>query len=206
MLFMGPIELDAAWSSKSIAGIYRFLNRIWVLQQQYLDTEDKTVTKNDKAITVSRHKVVKKVTDDIRRLSFNTAISAMMEYVNDLYKFKVDGYSAEVWHDALQTLAQLIAPFAPHIADELWSQLGNKELVQNASWPTWDESLTVDDVITIAVQVQGKLRGEIEVAKDADAEFVKAEALKHENVAKFVGTKKPTKVIYVPGRLVNMVL
>jgi len=206
MLFMGPIELDAAWSSKSIAGIYRFLNRVWTLQQQYLDAEDKTVTKNDQAITVARHKAMKKVTDDIRRMSFNTAISAMMEYVNDLYKFKIDGYSAEVWHDALQTLSQLLAPFAPHIADELWSQLGNKELVQNASWPTWDESLTVDDVITIAVQVQGKLRGEIEVAKDADAEFVKAESLKHENVAKFVGDKKPTKVIYVPGRLVNVVL
>ena len=206
MLFMGPIELDAAWSSKGIAGIYRFLNRVWTLQQQYLDTEEKNVTKNDQAITVARHKVVKKVTDDIRRISFNTAIAAMMEYVNELYKCKIDGYSAEVWHDALQTLAQLLAPFAPHLSDELWSQLGHEGLIQNTPWPTWDESLTIDDVITIAVQVQGKLRGEIQVAKDADPEFVKAEALKHENVAKFVGDKKPAKVIYVPGRLVNIVV
>lgn len=206
VLFMGPVELDAAWSSKGIAGIYRFLNRVWTLNQEYASAETRDYTKNDTQLTITSHKTIRKVTDDIRRMSFNTAIAALMEYVNDLYKFKVDGFSEGAWRDALTTLVQLIAPFAPHIADELWAQLGHQGLVQEAPWPVWDEELIVEDTVTIAIQVQGKLRGEITVAKDTDAERVKAEALKHPNVAKFVGEKEPTKVIYVPGRLVNVVL
>jgi len=206
VLFMGPIELDAAWSSKGIAGIYRFLNRIWTLSQQYLDTEDKNVNTNDQAIRVAQHKTIRKVTDDIRRMSFNTAISAMMEYVNELYKFKIDGYSGTAWYEALSTLAQLVAPFAPHMADELWAAFGHEGLIQNAPWPTWDAELIVEESITIAIQVQGKLRGEITVPTDTDAEEIKSQALAHENVARFVGDKKPAKIIYVPGRLVNIVI
>ena len=206
VLFMGPVELDAAWSSKGIAGIYRFLNRVWTITQQYLATEDKNVTTNDQAVRVAQHKAVRKVTDDIRRMSFNTSIAAMMEYVNELYKYKIDGYSGTAWHDALSTLAQLLAPFAPHIADELWADLGHVGLIQNAPWPTWDAELIVDETISIAVQVQGKLRGEISVGKDTDPEEIKSLAMAHENVIKFVGDKTPAKIIYVPGRLVNIVL
>ena len=201
---MGPIELDASWDSRGIAGIYRFLNRVWTLVQQY-DESPKEVTKNDTAVRVIQHKTVRKVTDDFRRLSFNTAIAALMEYVNELYKLKIDGFSEEAWREALTHLAQMIAPFAPHMADELWVQLGGEGLVQNASWPVWDEALIVEDTITIAVQVNGKLRGEIAVGKDTDAEEIKAKALAHENVAKFV-PGEPKKVIYVPGRLVSVVV
>jgi leucyl-tRNA synthetase len=204
VLFMGPIELDASWDSRGIAGIYRFLNRIWTLVQQY-DEAPKEETKNDNAIRVVQHKTIRKVTDDFRRLSFNTAISALMEYVNELYKFKIDGFSTHTWHEALRTLTQLIAPFAPHMADELWAQLGGEGLVQNATWPTWDEALIVESTITIAVQVNGKLRGEISVGKDTDPEEIKAKALAHENVVKFVDGD-PKKVIYVPGRLVSVVV
>jgi len=203
-LFMGPIEVDADWSSKGIAGSYRFLNRIWTLSQEFQSAE-KNVTKNDDAIRVIQHKTIRKVTDDIRRLSFNTSISALMEYVNELYKFKVDGFSQEVWHEALITLAQLVAPIAPHIADELWSQLGGEGLIQNAHWPVWDEALTVEDTITVAIQVNGKLRGEIKIAKDEVEADVKAKALAHENVVKFL-TGEPKKVIYVAGRLVSIVV
>jgi leucyl-tRNA synthetase len=204
LLFMGPIELDAAWDSRGIAGVYRFLNRIWTLSQDFQSAE-KNVTKNDNAIRVIQHKTIRRVTDDIRRLSFNTSISALMEYVNELYKFKVDGYSEEVWRDALKTLVQLVAPIAPHIADELWSQLGGQGLVQDASWPVWDEAMIVEDTITIAVQVNGKLRGEISVGKDETEEVVKAKALAHENVIKFLAGE-PKKVIYVAGRLVSIVV
>lgn len=204
LLFMGPIELDASWDSHGIAGIYRFLNRVWVLVQQY-DAASKEFTGNDDAIRVAQHKTVRKVTDDIRRLSFNTAIAGLMEFVNDLYKFKIDGYSKDAWHEALSALVQMIEPFAPHMANELWEQLGNEGLVQNAQWPEWDEALIVEDVITIAVQVNGKLRGEIQVGKDTDPEEIKANALAHENVARFV-TGEPKKVIYVPGRLVSVVV
>jgi leucyl-tRNA synthetase len=204
LLFMGPIELDAAWDSRGIAGVYRFLNRIWTLSQEFQKSA-KDVTKHDDAIRVIQHKTIRKVTDDIRRLSFNTSISALMEYVNDLYKFKVDGFSEEVWREALVSLVQLVAPIAPHIADELFNQLGGEGLVQNATWPKWDDALIVEDVITIAVQVNGKLRGEISVAKDEDEASVKAKALAHENVTKFV-TNEPRKVIYVAGRLVSIVV
>jgi len=204
LMFMGPLELDAAWDSHGIAGVYRFLNRMWTLTQEYKSAQ-KNMTQNDNAIRVAQHKTIRKVTDDMRRLSFNTAISAMMEYVNELYKFKVDGFSKDAWHEALSTLVQLVAPIAPHIAEELWSQLGNEDLVQTAAWPVWDEALIVEDVISIAVQVNGKLRGEISVGKDEDQEVVKAQALAHENVVKFL-TGEPKKVIYVPGRLVSIVV
>lgn len=205
VLFMGPIELDAAWSSKGIAGIYRFLNRVWTVTQQYLES-DKSVTKNDVAIRTLQHKTIRKVTDDFRRLSFNTAIAGMMEYVNELYKYKVDGFSDEVWREALRTLMQLLAPLAPHMTEELWSQLGNEGLIQFTQWPVWDDTLIVEETISIAVQVNGKLRGDIQVSKDATKEEIEALSLEHENVAKFVGEQKPAKIIYVPGRLVNIVL
>ncbi|MFZ1300975.1 MAG: class I tRNA ligase family protein [Candidatus Microsaccharimonas sp.] len=205
VLFMGPIELDASWDPRGIAGVYRFLNRIWTLAQEFQASTEKNVTKNDDALRVIQHKTIRRVTDDFRRLSFNTAISALMEYVNDLYKLKVDGFSETTWHEALVVLVQMVAPFAPHLADELWSQLGGEGLVQNAAWPTWDESLTVEDTVTIAVQVNGKVRGEISVGKDETEEAVKAKALAHENVIKFV-TTEPKKVIYVVGRLVSIVV
>lgn len=203
VLFMGPIELDASWDTRGIAGIYRFLNRVWTLVQEY-DAAEKIVTDHDDAIRVLQHKTTRKVTDAMRRLSFNTAIASMMEYVNELYKFKTSGFSEEVWRDALVTLVQLIEPFAPHIANELWEQLGNEGFVQQATWPTWDEALIVEEVMSIAVQVNGKLRGEIQVGKDTDPEAIKAQAVAHENVVKFLDGE-PKKVIYVPGRLVSIV-
>lgn len=205
LLFMGPIDLDANWDPRGLGGIYRFLNRVWTLVQEFDEAKDKNVTKNDNAVKVTQHKTVRKVTDSIRRLSFNTAIAALMEYVNDLYKLKVDGFSEEAWHEALTVLAQLMTPFAPHIAEELWVQLGHNDLIQYTPWPAWDDSLIVEDVIKIAVQVNGKLRGEIEVSKDTDPEEIKATALAHENVVKFV-KGEPKKVIYVPGRLVSIVV
>ena len=205
LLFMGPIEFDAAWSSKGIAGVYRFLNRVWVLVQEYLES-DKTFTANDDKLRRIQHKTIRRVTDDFHRMSFNTAISALMEYTNELYRMKVDGFSGDAWHDALTTLALLIAPFAPHMADEIHQELGGKGLVQNTPWPVWDDALIVDETLTIIVQVNGKLRAKLDVATDASEEDIKALALAAENVTAFVGNKKPAKVIYVPGRLVNIVV
>jgi leucyl-tRNA synthetase len=205
VLFMGPVELDAAWDSRGIAGIYRFLNRIWVLTQQYLEA-DKSFTGNDMAVRRAQHKTVRKVTEDFHRLSFNTAISALMEYTNDLYKLKVDGFSDETWGEALLVLVQLIAPFAPHIAEEISHELGATELVQNTMWPIWDDSLIVSETITVIVQVNGKLRAKLEVAKDADEATITNLALTHEHVVTFVGNQKPAKIVYVPGRLVNIVI
>lgn len=206
LLFMGPYELDASWNSRSIAGVYRFLNRVWVLTQQYLDYKGDEVTKNDAAIRRSQHKSVRKVTNDLRRLSFNTAIAALMEYVNDLYKYKVDGFSRDAWRQAIEALAQMTEPFAPHMSAELWQELGHEELIQHATWPTWDDALIVESTMKIAVQVNGKVRAEIEVSADASEDEVKQTALGQENVAKFVAGAEPKKVIYVTGRLVSVVV
>jgi leucyl-tRNA synthetase len=205
VLFMGPIELDAAWDSRGIAGVYRFLNRVWTLVQEFDDASE-TTTEDDEAILRIQHKTTRKVTDDYHRLSFNTAISSMMEYVNELYKFKVDGFSDKVWREALETLVQLMAPIAPHIAEELWQQLGHNDLIHETAWPVWNDALIVDEIMTIIVQVNGKLRAKLELTKDTDQEEVKTLALNAENVVKFLDGKKPAKVIYVPGRLVNIVV
>lgn len=205
LLFMGPIELDTSWDSKGIAGVYRFLNRVWVLNQEYLES-DKSYTDGDKAVRRLQHKTARKITDDISRQSFNTAISALMEFVNGLYKLKVNGFSNDVWREALVTLAKLLAPVAPHISEELHQNLGSEELVQNTNWPTWDDSLIVEDTITVVVQVNGKVRAKLEVASDATEDEIKTLALANSNVASFVGDKKPAKVIYIPGRLVNIVV
>jgi leucyl-tRNA synthetase len=205
VLFMGPIELDAPWDSRGIAGIYRFLNRVWTLNQEFLES-DKSFTGNDEKVVQLQHKTIKKVTDDYHRLSFNTAISALMEYVNELYKLKVDGFSAAVWNEALGSLNRMLAPFAPHMSAELWQQLGNDTMVEQAGWPQWDNRLIVADKTVVIVQVNGKLRAKIDAAPDASEEDVLSLALDEENVAKFVGDKKPAKVIYVPGRLINIVI
>ena len=203
VLFMGPIELDAPWDSRGIAGIYRFLNRVWVLTQEFLES-DETITTNDDAVRRLQHKTVRKVTDDYHRLSFNTAISALMEYTNELYKLKVSGFSNETWREALGTLARLLAPLAPHISAELWTQLGNESQLEKAGWPDWDKQLVETDTKTIIVQVNGKLRAKI-IVSTANENEIKEKALNDDNVKKFV-IKEPTKIIYVPGRLINIVL
>lgn len=205
VLFMGPIELDAPWDSRGIAGIYRFLNRVWVLAQEFIES-DKTFTGNDEAIRRLQHKTIKKVTEDNRRLSLNTAISALMEYTNELYKLKTDGFSEDAWREALGTLDRLLAPFAPHMSAELWQQLGNSSTIEAAGWPQWDDSLIVSDTMTIIVQVNGKLRAKLTLPAGSSETDVKQQSLSDGNVAKFLNGQEPKKVIYIPGRLVNIVI
>lgn len=200
-LFIAPYDLDAAWDPHGIAGTYRFLNRIWNLVKEYKETD----TASD-APLVNVHKTIKKVSDDLNRLSFNTAIAAQMELVNDLYKAKESGMHGESWTFALTSLVQLVAPFAPHIADELWQELGHKGSVHTTVWPLWDDSLLIEDTMTLAVQVNGKVRGEITISKDALQDDIIATARGNEKVAAFIGNAEIKKSIYVPGRLVSFVV
>jgi len=200
-LFIAPYDLDAAWDPNGIAGTHRFLNRVWNLVQEYNESE-----KPGEAPQSVVHKTIKKVTDDLERLSFNTAIAAQMELVNELYKAKEAGLKGESWQFTLEALIKLVAPFAPHVADELWQQLGQEGSVHVAPWPTWDDALLVEDTVTIAVQVNGKVRAELTLAKDVSKEDLEAAALANERVQEFVGGKEPERVIVVPGRLVNIVV
>ncbi len=201
-LFLGPINENSSWNSRGIAGVYRFLNRLWTLVQEF-DDSDKTGTSDTQKLDTIINSTTKKVTDDIHRLSFNTAIAALMECVNDLYKLKVAGYS-EDWRSHLKTLVQLVQPFAPHMAAELWQQLGETSQLDFAAWPVWDNAKIASDSLLIIVQVNGKLRAKLEVAADASEEQIKDLALADANVQKFVPAE-PKKIIYVKGKLVNIV-
>jgi len=201
-LFLGPINENSSWNSRGIAGVYRFLNRLWTLVQEFNDS-DKTGTSDTQKLDIIINSTTKKVTDDIHRLSFNTAIAALMECVNDLYKLKVAGYS-EDWRPHLKTLVQLVQPFAPHMAAELWQQLGETSQLDFVAWPVWDNAKIASDSLLIIVQVNGKLRAKLEVAADASEEQIKELALADVNVQKFV-LAEPKKIIYVKGKLINIV-
>ncbi|MCP4087559.1 MAG: leucine--tRNA ligase [Actinomycetia bacterium] len=211
-LFIGPWDQDAAWSVNGISGTYRFLQRVWGLVQGYLEhKDDKAAADPEKSLMLksTTHKTIKKVTKDLEGWRFNTAIAACMELVNDLNKLREEHpYSADLdqWGESLAQLVQMLAPFAPHISEELWEDLGYDKSVHVSNWPVWDEELIKDSLLTIVVQVNGKVRANLEVLADAEeAEIVKlAEA--DSNVQKFTAEGKIVKKIYVKNKLVNFVV
>lgn len=202
-LFLGPITENSSWSSRGIVGVYKFLNRLWTLVQEFCES-DQSAQVDAKKLDSLTHATIKKVTDDIYRLSFNTAIAALMEYVNELYKLKTDGFSPE-WRPALESLVQLVQPFAPHMAAELWQQLGHDTQLDFVDWPQFDDAKIAQDTMTIVVQVNGKLRAKLEVATAASEDEIKQLALSDANVQRHI-TGEPKKVIYVKGKLVSVVV
>ena len=167
-MFIAPYEVDASWDSRGIAGVYRFLNRVWVLVQEFIESE-KTAENlsNFSEVQKIQHKTIKKVTEDFYRESLNTAVAALMEFVNDLYKLKLEGFSND-WRFVLEDLLKMLVPFAPHISSELWQQLGNDDFIEKSGWPKWNEELLKTDKIQIIVQVNGKLRGKIKVSANSE--------------------------------------
>jgi leucyl-tRNA synthetase len=205
-LFIGPYEQDAAWDPKGIAGSYRFLSRVWVLAQEYL-ASDHAEGAAQQDVLVATHKAIKRVSLDLGRQSFNTAVAALMELVNDLYKFKTNGFTDKgAWQFALTSLLQLLQPLAPHTAQELWQQMGNEDMVHDRMWPEWDENYLVTDMITVVVQVNGRLRAQLQLPKDVSQEDAVSAAKADEKVKAHLGAGEPKKTIYVPGKLVNFVV
>ncbi|MET0979985.1 MAG: leucine--tRNA ligase [Candidatus Saccharimonadales bacterium] len=208
-MFIAPYDIEAPWDTRGVPGTYRFLSRVWNLTQEYDEAGE--ITTDDKAaseILAVAHKTVKKVTDDIENDKFNTAVSTMMEAVNSYFKLK-EIYpigKSPAWTFAIESLLQVLSPFAPHITEELWQQLGHESTIHIDTWPKWDDTYLQTSTATIIVQVNGKLRAKLTVPVDTGDDEVKQLALNEPNVAKFLEDKKPTKVIYVPGRLVNIVV
>jgi leucyl-tRNA synthetase len=193
-MFMGEFELPKPWDPRAIEGCNRFLKRVWRLIEEFDDAKAPAGDPNQRL----RHKTIKKVTADLDRMAFNTAIAAMMEYLNEL------GRGAT--REDLLTFIKLVAPFAPHLADEAWEKLGQKGFLLQVAWPSYDEALTIDAVLTLGVQVNGKLRGDVTVARDAPEAEVREKALANPNVAKHIEGKTVRKVIVVPGKIVNIVV
>ena len=195
-LFVGPPELDAVWDDRGIDGVYRFLNRVWNL---VLDSKDKNVAATKEMIKI-RNKMVYDITNRLESFSLTTVISGFMEYNNKLMEIAKKEGGVDV--ETLSTLAVLLAPFAPHMAEELWQQLGHEGTVFNAGWPTYDEAAMKDDEIEVAVQINGKTKVVITVPADVSKDDAIA-AGKEAIADKLTGTI--VKEIYVPGRIINIV-
>ena len=203
--FLAPYDQTTPWSPETLGGTIRFLQRVWTLVQQFDQTEGGL----DESVELKKtiNKTIKKVSRDLIDLGFNTAIASLMECVNELYKIKADdNYQAVEWQWALESLVKLLAPFAPHIAEELWEQLGNDETVHLSDWPQYDDSYTKDEEIMIAVQVNGKIRAELKVKPDSKQEVVEQLAYGDTKVAKSIEGKNVKRVIYVPGKLLSLVV
>ena len=211
-MFIAPYDMDAPWDPRGVPGTYRFLNRAWNLVQEFVDKNpNDSLGANEKTaqeLLRLTHSTIKKVTRDIEDEKFNTAVASMMEMVNGLYKIKesqeID--MSDEWRFALESLIQILAPFAPHITEELWHEMGHDDTVHVGHWPKWDEKYLKSSVVTIIVQVNGKLRAKLELPSGMDKQGVEAAALADENVQKFTNNKPPKKMVYVPGKLVNIVV
>lgn len=206
-MFAAPVELDVLWDTQGIPGMFRFLNRVWTLAQEFISAEEGS-TADSEEITRIAHKMIKKVTDDIEAIKFNTAIAAMMEGLNSLYKCKERHavVRSVEWRHAIASLLQVLAPFAPHITEELWSQVGQTTSVHTQAWPDYDESKLVLATRTIVVQVNGKVRAQVEVDADASKEDCIDVAKQDPKIGSYLTGATLLKEIYVPGKLVNFVI
>eukprot|EP00984_Skeletonema_dohrnii_P016680 scaffold7457_cov128-Skeletonema_dohrnii-CCMP3373.AAC.8 len=197
-MFMGPLEAVKPWQTSQVSGVVRFQNKLF--------NAVKEAAKNDASVEMDEettkilHKTMKKVTEDIENMSFNTAISAMMVLTNHLTSLK-----DQVPREAAEKLTLMVSPFAPHLGEECWSLLGHDYTLAYHPWVEHDEALCVDNTVKMGVQVNGKTRGEIEIPKDADQEGAMAEAMKVQSVSNQLDGKDVKKIIYVPGRILNIV-
>jgi len=209
LMFMGPYDQGGPYNLGGITGMRRFLERVWLLVGEIAEAKAVGEAQIEEIeLTAATHRAIKKVTKDLEQLGFNTAIAAMMAFTNELYKFKGDKvvWDSAGWRFALETLVQLLAPFVPHIAEEMWQELGHKTSVHISNWPLWDEELVKDETITLAVQVNGKLRSEIMVPADIDEESAIEAAKSDAKTNEYLMDKTIKKAIYVPGRLVSLVV
>jgi leucyl-tRNA synthetase len=196
-MFMGPLEAVKPWQTSQVAGVARFQNKLYNVIHNAIGSQ---TTEMDEETTRLLHKTMKKVTEDIESLSFNTAISAMMVLTNHL-----QGLKENVPLEAAEKLTLMVSPFAPHLGEECWSLLGHKESLAYAPWIQFDEALCIDSTVTMGVQVNGKTRGDITIETDADEETAMAAAKKEEKVISQLEGKEIKKIIYVPGRILNII-
>ena len=192
-MFMGPLEVSKPWNSKNVQGAKRFLNRVW----KFFTEPENLTEDNDGTLTKIYHQTVKKVTNDFEALAYNTAISQMMIFINEVYK------AGKCPREYAEGFIKMLSCVCPHIGEEIWQKLGHEDTIAYESWPTYDESLTVENTVEIAIQINGKTKGTLEIQKDDAKDEVIARA--KEIIADKL-TGNIVKEIYVPGKIVNIVM
>jgi leucyl-tRNA synthetase len=206
LMFVGPWELGGEWNDRGIVGVSRWLNRVWSLvttgyASRVADPEA------EKEFLRLTHQTIKEVTVDLEKFRFNTMLSSLMEFSNYLSKIKESGVvSGSLWREAISCFLLLLAPTAPHLAEELWDRTGHPYSIHNQPWPEYDEELTKEEEITLVIQVNGKLRDKVLVPVSISEVEAKELALGRERVKAYINDKKLTRVIYVPKRVVNIVV
>ncbi len=208
LMFLGPWDQGGTWSDSGINGTSRWMNRVWDVATRDARQLDDYPRDANAVRDMQRlmHKTIRRVGEDLERFKFNTALAGLMEYTNALGQiWEVKGVHSEHWAEAISNLLTLMAPLAPHVSEELWEQTGHKGSVHSRSWPEWDEGLAADEVITLVVQVNGRVRDKLEVPVSIDEAAAKAAALDSHRVAPHIDGKDIARVVYVPGKLVNVV-
>ncbi len=211
LMFVGPWNEGGPWNSQGIEGIYRFLAKVWdiILETAAeINETDKTPSEKEiRALQRTTHQTIRKVTQDMEAFKFNTMLAALMKMTNYLMQARRTAVANHpAWQEAIRSLVLMLAPPCPHIAEELWERLGGPYSVHQQAWPTWNEDLAREEVITLVLQINGKLRDRVEVPVDITAEEARALALASEKIQRHLQDKDPRKVVFVPGRLVNIVV
>jgi len=207
IVFLAPYDQTTPWSPESVAGTFRFLQRVWTVVHEFQAHKTKSQGPELPALNTATHHAIKKVSQDLDNMGFNTAIAALMEYVNSLYKLKAqDDFASKNWESSLETLIQLLAPFAPHISEELWALSGHSGSVHLNKWPKWDDKYLVSDSLTIVVQVNGRVRAELILdPKSSEADVMEA-ARANDKIKALLKGKKIARSIYIPSKLLNLVI
>ena len=215
IMFAAPVNRDLDWSDEGIEGSFRFLNRVWRLiydvfediKDIAIDIEIEKISDPAKELLTKTHQTIKKVTDDLDRFSFNTAIAAVMELLNDTSRFDPEGpEDLPVLREAIEAMIRLLYPMAPHVSEELWHELGYEETLVDKEWITWNKDLIQSASINIVVQINGKVRSQLVMDPDSSEDDIKEAAFSDEKVQSYIAGKEPRKVIVVPKKLVNIVV
>ena len=210
LMFIGPWEEGGPWNNHGIEGVHRFLHRAWMTALQAGDAAMREAQPTDEQVADLlriTHKTIRKVTQDMDRFQFNTMLAALMEFNNYLVRAKAtEVYGSEAWNEAVRDLVLMLAPSVPHMAEEMWTRMGGAYSIHQQAWPKWDDDLAADEVITLVIQVNGKMRETIPVPADISEEAAKELALASEGAARHIEGKQIVRIIFVKGRLVNIVV
>jgi leucyl-tRNA synthetase len=205
-LFMGPPTDDAAWNENGVDGSRRFIERVWKMAMESHEFVDREADETDRELLGLAHRTVRKVTEDIERFHFNTAVPALMVLSNELGEYLDASPRGATFHEVLKLLLLLLSPMTPHVAHELWEQKGFGEMLAGESWPSWDAELAKEETVTLIIQVNGKVRDRLEVSADITADRASEVALGSEKIQSWIDGQDVKRIISRPPNLVNVVV